>query len=137
MFEKATAFNQPIGSWNTAAVTDFAQMFSQAAAFAADIGAWNTASATTMKQMFGEATAFNADISSWNTASVSNMRNVFFKAGLFFQQVHKIDGSTCSRRLCDLALRLLAPIPRAGWKLERVLGDGSEHGLQRRVCLQR
>jgi surface protein len=88
-----------------------------------------------MKQMFGEAKAFNADISSWNTASVSNMRSIFYMAGSFFRQVHSIGGPTCSRRLCDLALTLLAPILRAGWKLECVLSDGSERSLQRRVRL--
>jgi surface protein len=33
MFYEATAFNQPIGNWNTTAVTDMSYMFGNASAF--------------------------------------------------------------------------------------------------------
>ena len=52
MFWRADAFNQAIGSWNTAQVTDMSDMFRAAAAFNQDIGSWNTAQVTSMGAMF-------------------------------------------------------------------------------------
>ena len=60
MFNGAAAFNQAIGSWNTAQVTNMEYMFYDAAAFNQDIGSWNTAQVTDMDYMFNDATAWLA-----------------------------------------------------------------------------
>ena len=62
MFQSASAFNQPVGSWSTGAVTTMSYMFYSASAFNQDIGAWDTSGVTTMYRMFWGASAFNQDL---------------------------------------------------------------------------
>jgi surface protein len=69
-------FNQAIGSWNTAQVTDMASMFYSNSAFNQAIGSWNTAQMTNMYWMF-RSTSFNQAIGSWNTSKVTNMDRMF------------------------------------------------------------
>jgi surface protein len=87
MFQQATAFNQPIGSWNTGAVTNMAGMFGIATSFNQSIGSWNTGAVTGMNSMFAEASSFNQNIGGWNTAAVTNMRNMFQSATSFNQNI--------------------------------------------------
>jgi surface protein len=51
MFSYAYAFNQPIGSWDTAKVTNVSSMFMFASSFNQDISGWNV-SAVTSKSNF-------------------------------------------------------------------------------------
>ena len=71
MFLTAKWFNQPIGKWNTAAVTDMSNMFRNADRFNQPIGNWNTANVKTMDYMFDSALHFSQDISGWNVGSLN------------------------------------------------------------------
>jgi surface protein len=75
-FNFAPAFNENIGSWNVARVTDMNNMFytyPTSGTFNQDIGSWNVAAVSNMRFLFCSASAFNQNIASWNTASVTNM----------------------------------------------------------------
>jgi surface protein len=87
MFRASTAFNQPIGSWNTGNVINMLSMFQSATNFnnggSASIGSWNTSNVTNMTRMLQDAPSFNQDIGNWNTGSVTTMLAMFSGASVF------------------------------------------------------
>jgi surface protein len=70
MFYNASAFNQPLNSWNTSNVTNMNSMFSFASVFNQPLNSWNTSNVTDMSFMFSNASEFNQDISTWVVSSV-------------------------------------------------------------------
>ena len=92
-----SAFNQDIGKWNTAQVTNMAGMFTTASAFNQDIGGWNTEKVTSMELMFNSASAFNQDISSWTGTAETTFSYNMFDGATAFQAKY-----TCSNFLLNL-----------------------------------
>ena len=77
MFHGQELFNQDIGAWDVAAVTDMERMFSFARSFNQDIGAWEVGNVTTMEHMFSGDWAFNRDLNMWDVSMVTNMESMF------------------------------------------------------------
>lgn len=83
MFTAASSFNQPIGNWNTIAVTTTNDLFSNATSFNQPVGNWNMSNNTNMANMFLVANSFNQNIGSWNVSKVTNFSLMFQNATLF------------------------------------------------------
>ncbi len=92
MFKNAL-FNQPIGTWDTSNVTNLSSMFMNALAFNQDLNAWDTGSVTNMSNMFKYAVAFNGPIGSWDTSGVTTMLGMFYQANAFNQNLNAWDVS--------------------------------------------
>ena len=101
MFLGATAFNQPIGSWDVSNVTNMIQMFSSATAFNQPIGDWDVSKVTYMGDMFRGATAFNQSIVSWDVSNVSSMNSMFSGATAFNQEISVWNVNTSSPPVFD------------------------------------
>lgn len=62
MFYDAEAFDQPLATWNVAAVTDMSYMFSMATSFDQPLNDWDVPTVTNMQHMFDIASAFNPNL---------------------------------------------------------------------------
>lgn len=88
MFKDATAFNQPLNTWDVSQVYldpdgyDFWYMFSGATSFNQPLFNWNTQSIANMNNMFENATSFNQDISTWCVYFIGSLPSDFNTGGI-------------------------------------------------------
>jgi hypothetical protein len=120
MFTQALAFNQPIGSWTVASVSDMSSMFYTASAFNQPIGGWNVGSVRNMQRMFANAPRFDQPIGTWNTGSVSDMNSMFKNAEAFNQTIGSwtVSGVRDMQSIFEGALAFNQPI--GGWNVSSV-----------------
>merc|ERR1719464_1097076 len=81
--ESVFVFNQPIGKWNTASLTNMDHMFRYNQFFNQDISRWNVEKVTSMESVFVFNNVFDQDLSSWNVEKVTSMDAMFYKATSF------------------------------------------------------
>ena len=77
MFYNATAFNQPLNSWDIGKVTNMSNMFYNATAFDQPLNSWDVSKVTNMYYMFTNASAFNQPLDLWDVSKVTNMTSMF------------------------------------------------------------
>jgi surface protein len=82
MFENAEAFNQNIGEWDVANVTDMSEMFRNASDFNQDIGDWDVSNVKDMGYMLYFASTFRQDIGEWDVSNVTYMIRMFNTSGI-------------------------------------------------------
>lgn len=77
-FYYAELFNEPLDSWNTAAVTTMSNMFYHAEDFNQNINNWNVSNVTDMSNLFYYARAFNQPLNLWDVSNVTSMASMFY-----------------------------------------------------------
>jgi surface protein len=112
MFQNASVFNRPVGSWNVSKVTSMSNMFNSASAFNQPIGSWNTSAVTNMIGMFKGASVFNQNIGSWDVSQVTIMSGAAGQ-GMFQNATAFNNGGSSSI---------------GGWDVSKVLNMGSNTG---------
>jgi hypothetical protein len=73
MFHGATAFNQPIGSWDLSGVTDINRMFQDDTAFNQPLNSWTVGNVVDFSYIFSGANSFDQNLSNWNFASATGV----------------------------------------------------------------
>jgi len=120
MFD-TTPFNQPIGFWNIARVTNMRDMFASAYNFNQNIGSWNVSNVTNMQDMFANANSFNQPIGNWNVINVTRMDGMFYGNQSFNQNISSWNVRNVTRmdRMFDGATAFNQPI--GSWNVGNVI----------------
>lgn len=87
LFHGATAFNQPINTWNTSKIKSFQSLFAGARAFSQDLDYWDVSGVESFEGTFFEAAAFTGNITTWNMSSAKTIRQMFQGSTAFNQPI--------------------------------------------------
>lgn len=124
-----SSFDDDIGSWNTANVSDMSFTFNEAYLFNKELSNWNTSNVTNMMGMFGGTASFNQNIGNWDVGQVTLMggdnfeysrTGMFDGAWAFNQDISGWDVSnvTNMRNMFREAIRFNQDI--GGWDVSNV-----------------
>jgi surface protein len=144
VFQKATKFNQPVGSWSVNQVTNMDYLFSESA-FNQSLSSWNTSSVQSMRYLFNGlttfnqnlstwdvskvtdlsntfagCTTFNGDVTTWNTAAVTSLSNTFYTCRVFNQPIGSWNTSKVTNLYYALALANVFNQPIDSWDTSKV-----------------
>lgn len=89
LFYNCDNFNQDIGGWDVASVTDMHGMFSGCDNFNQDLSAWDVSSVREMGYMFSSCEALNQSFENWDVSSVQSMFIMFQGTNLSIENYDK------------------------------------------------